>query len=75
MAESRVDFVELASLVLNICKQLVIVILVLLVVVALFRVQIVQLSLICEINLLDLLLIRVNPVFHVPLLRKQAIQV
>lgn len=75
MAESRVDFLKLAALVLNICEQLVIVVFVLFVVIALFRVQIVQFGLICKVNFLNLLLVRVNLIFHVPLLRKQPVQV
>jgi len=75
VAESRVDFLKLASLVLNICEQLVIVVFVLFVVIALFWVQIVQFSLICKVNFLNLLLVRMNFIFHVPLLREEPVQV
>ena len=75
MAESRVDFLKLAPLVLNICEQLVIVVFVLFVVIALFRVQIVQFSLICKVNFLNLLLVRMNLIFHVSLLREEPVQV
>ncbi len=74
LSKSLVDFVELTALVVDFSKQLLVIILVFFVVVPLFRVEVIELRFVCKVNFLNLLLIAVNFIFHVPLLAKQTVQ-
>lgn len=73
LAKSRIDFFQLASLLLDLAEQLVIIIFVLFVVVSLLRVKIIQFGFIGKVNFLDLLLIGINFILHVALFREQAV--
>jgi len=54
-------------------RKLVVLLLELFVLVALLRIQVVQAGLVCEVDIVDLLLITVELVFHVALLGKQGV--
>ena len=75
LPEPLVDLLEFPPLLLNFGEQLVVIVFVLLVVVPLFGVEVVEFGLVGEVDLLDLLFVRVDFVLHVSLLREEAVQV
>lgn len=73
--ESSVDFVQFLSSIVNFSNKVCVLILETLILVTLFRVEIIQLSFVSVLNFLDLLLIAVDFVLHIALFREETIQV
>ena len=74
-SEALGDFLELLSLKANLVLEIVVLLLELLVLIALLRVKIVEAGFICEVDVVDLLLIRIDLILHVALLSKEGVQV
>ena len=66
-------FLKVLSLDTDLMRQLVVLLLELFVLVALLRIQVVKAGLVCEVDIVDLLLITVELVLHVALLGKQGV--
>ena len=66
-------FFKVLSLDTDLMRQLVVLLLKLFVLVALLRIQVIKAGLVCEVDIVDLLLITVELVFHVALLGKQGV--
>ena len=66
-------FLKVLSLDTDLMRELVVLLLELFVLVALLRIQVVQAGLVCEVDIVDLLLITVELVLHVALLCKQGV--
>ena len=67
-------FLELLSLKANLVLQIVVLLLELFVLIALLGVEIIKASLVREVDIVDLLLIRINLIFHIALLGKEGVQ-
>ena len=66
-------FLKVLSLDTDLMRQLVVLLLKLFVFVALLRIQVVKAGLVCEVDIVNLLLITVELIFHVALLGKQGV--
>ena len=73
--ETLSDFFELLTLESNLVSQAIVLMLELFVLITLLRVQIVQTSLIGKVDIVDLLLIRVQFVLHISFLSEKGVQV
>ena len=73
-SEALGDFLELLSLKANLVLQIVVLLLELLVLIALLGVEIVEAGLVREVDIVDLLLIRIDLIFHIALLGKEGVQ-
>ena len=72
--EALGNFLELLTLKANLVLQIVVLLLELLVLIALLRVEIVEAGLVCKVDIIDLLLIRIDLILHVALLGKEGVQ-
>ena len=73
-SEALGNLLELLSLKANLVLQIVVLLLELLVLIALLGVEIVEAGLVREVDIVDLLLIRIDLIFHIALLRKEGVQ-
>ena len=73
-SEALRDFLELLSLKANLVLQIIVLLLELLVLIALLGVEIVEAGLVREVDIVDLLLIRIDLIFHIALLSKEGVQ-
>ncbi len=73
--ETCSNFFELLALDTNFVSQTIVFVLEFLILIALLRVQVVQTGLVGKVDIIDLLLVRVELVLHVALLSKQGVQV
>ena len=73
-SEALGDFLELLSLKANLVLQIVVLLLELLVLIALLRVKIIEAGLVSKVDIVDLLLIRIDLIFHIALLGKEGVQ-
>ena len=73
-SEALGDFLELLSLKTNLVLQIVVLLLELLVFIALLGVEIIEAGLVGEVDIVDLLLIRINLILHIALLSKEGVQ-
>jgi len=72
--EALGNFLELLPLKANFVLQIVVLLLELLVFIALLRVEIVEAGLVSEVDIVDLLLIRIDLILHIALLCKEGVQ-
>ena len=72
--EALGNFLELLPLKANLVLQIVVLLLELLVLIALLRVEIIEAGFISEVDIVDLLLIRIDLILHVALLGKEGVQ-
>ncbi len=73
--KTRSNFFKLLALDSNLVSQAIVFVLEFLILIALLRVQVVQTGLVGKVDIIDLLLVRVELVLHVALLSKQGVQV